>query len=135
MASMELKARLRQELERRQAANHRYSLRAFARDLGVDHASLSQILRGRRALTFATAERFGGRFGWTAAEVDAAVSADEEARFLTAVGAPAFRADVRWLAIRLALPMDRVQILLQRLLRDGRLSLTTPSHWNLCGES
>src|SRR5436305_268850 len=39
------------ELKRRQRRNRRYSLRAFARDLGCDHSTLSQWMRGRRALT------------------------------------------------------------------------------------
>jgi len=43
--------RLQAELARRCAGNPRYSLRAFARRLGVDHSTLSQLLRGRRALT------------------------------------------------------------------------------------
>jgi transcriptional regulator with XRE-family HTH domain len=42
---------LRRELERRQARNSRYSLRAFARDLDCDHATLSQWLRGTRPMS------------------------------------------------------------------------------------
>ena len=42
---------LRAELERRQAANARYSLRAFARDLGISHTLLSLIASGKRALS------------------------------------------------------------------------------------
>jgi len=37
---------LASELARRRAKNRRYSLRAFARDLGLHHTSLSRILRG-----------------------------------------------------------------------------------------
>jgi transcriptional regulator with XRE-family HTH domain len=42
--------RLRQEFARRRATNPRYSLRGFARFLGLEHSTLSQILRGRRAM-------------------------------------------------------------------------------------
>src|SRR3954447_4692041 len=42
---------LRRELGRRQDRNSRYSLRAFARDLACDHATLSQWLRGARPMS------------------------------------------------------------------------------------
>jgi hypothetical protein len=50
---------LRAELTRRCARNSSYSLRAFARSLDVDHATLSQLLRGRRGLTRDTILRLG----------------------------------------------------------------------------
>ena len=43
--------RLQRELAQRCARNPRYSLRGFANFLGVDHATLSQLLRGKRAVT------------------------------------------------------------------------------------
>jgi uncharacterized protein (TIGR02147 family) len=42
---------LNKEFEDRQSRNSRYSLRAFARDLGIDSSSLSQVLSGKRKLT------------------------------------------------------------------------------------
>ena len=42
---------LEREFARRRARNGRYSLRAFARDLGCDHSTLSQWMRGTRPLT------------------------------------------------------------------------------------
>jgi len=54
---------LRAELARRCARNAKYSLRSFARQLGVDHSTLSQILRGRRALTPAVIGKLGSRLG------------------------------------------------------------------------
>jgi transcriptional regulator with XRE-family HTH domain len=132
---VDVRAQLIADLAQRRAANPRYSLRAFARRLGVDHSVLSQLLRGRRNLSRDLAAALAKSFGWTSAEIDAAVAADEEARLLTVVGSPTFRADARWLAARLALPIDRVQILLQRLLRSGKLHLTTPSTWTHSGDS
>lgn len=46
---------LNKEFEDRQERNSRYSLRAFARDLGIDSSSLSQVLSGKRKLTPAVA--------------------------------------------------------------------------------
>lgn len=41
---MDLRQTLTAELGQRQRRNPRYSLRAFARDLGTDHVTLSQAL-------------------------------------------------------------------------------------------
>src|SRR5437868_10916749 len=45
---------LEQELTRRSSANPNYSLRAFARDLGVDSSFLSKLLNGKRSMTART---------------------------------------------------------------------------------
>lgn len=50
---------LQEELIRRRARNPRYSLRAFARALALDHSSLSQLLRGRRRVTTRAIRRIG----------------------------------------------------------------------------
>ena len=42
---------LKAELEKRQRANARYSLRAFARDLGVSPSNLSEILQRKAGLS------------------------------------------------------------------------------------
>ena len=42
---------LTSEIAYRQARNPSYSLRAFARSVGVNHSTLSQIIRGKRTLT------------------------------------------------------------------------------------
>lgn len=42
---------LKQELERRVAVNPQYSLRSFARQVGVHHATLSGLLSGKRPIT------------------------------------------------------------------------------------
>lgn len=49
---------LEQEFARRAEKNPKYSLRAFARHLGVDSAFLSKILRGKRQITYSTITRF-----------------------------------------------------------------------------
>ena len=57
---------LRQELERRQAKNPSYSLRAFARSLGIDPGALSAILNQRRPLSEAWCDRLVQRLGLSA---------------------------------------------------------------------
>ena len=53
---MSLPAFLEREYARRRDRNRRYSLRAFARDLGCDHSTLSQWMRGKRVMTEQAAE-------------------------------------------------------------------------------
>jgi len=44
VATPDFRARLRDELARRRQVNRRYSVRAFADLLAVDHSTLSQVL-------------------------------------------------------------------------------------------
>ncbi len=45
-------AKLRQDLSKRQRTNPSYSLRAYARDLGIPASTMSQVLLGNRPLPF-----------------------------------------------------------------------------------
>jgi transcriptional regulator with XRE-family HTH domain len=47
---------LLKEFDQRKLKNSRYSLRAYARDLGVDSSFLSKVLRGKRILGYKVAE-------------------------------------------------------------------------------
>src|SRR5689334_7684944 len=64
-ASHRFRRVLQEELALRCARNPRYSLRAFARYLKLDHSTLSQLLRGRRRFTARTVERIGARLSLT----------------------------------------------------------------------
>ena len=48
---------IREAYAARRVKNATYSLRAFARDLGVSHPLLSQVLNGRRPLTLKQAHK------------------------------------------------------------------------------
>lgn len=54
---------LRQELSKRCKKNQGYSLRAFARDLKIDPASLSSVLNEKRALSFRLASKIVENIG------------------------------------------------------------------------
>lgn len=56
---------LRQEFDSRKENNPRYSLRAFARDLGVSSGRLSEILNFRRRVTPLQAAKFAERLKLT----------------------------------------------------------------------
>ncbi|MCM2279053.1 MAG: TIGR02147 family protein [Oligoflexia bacterium] len=60
---------LRERLESRCRANPRYSLRAFARDLGVSSARLSEVLNRKQGLSAASAAGIGMRLGLSKGEI------------------------------------------------------------------
>ena len=65
----DFRAFLKDELERRASKNPSYSLRAFARDLGLTNSHLSMTLSGRKRISVDTAEQIAGRLNL---ETDAA---------------------------------------------------------------
>jgi transcriptional regulator with XRE-family HTH domain len=113
---------LARELARRSARNQRYSLRAFARHLRVDHATLSQWLRGRRTITPRTVALLTPRLGATAGGAP-------EVAILALVPVASFQADSRWIARTLGVSVDEVNMAVQRLLRRGRLRMATRYAW------
>lgn len=62
------RAFLTDELSRRQARNARYSLRSFARDLGLAPPRLSDLLRGRYGLSGAAAAELAVKLRMTEEE-------------------------------------------------------------------
>lgn len=145
--------RLQAELAERCATNPRYSLRAFAKKLDVDHSTLSQILRGVRPLTAPAIVRLGEKLGLDATRIAAYVEherhrpagADEvrrlaqdalatlaephHAAILELVRLDAFQPDFRWIGRQLDLPVDEVAMAVQRLLRLGLLAMAAPDRW------
>ena len=155
--SLTFRERLMREFDARRAANGRYSLRAFAALLDVDHATLSQILRGKRSVPM---ERIGAwarklKLSPEETAVHAAVGriADENGRLrqeqlrhwaaemLALLTQPVhremlrlsrlktFRADSRWVANEARVGVDEVNIALSRLLRLGILEVKAAGVW------
>jgi len=141
---------LRAELARRCARNESYSLRAFARQLGVDHATLSQILRGRRELTPEMIERLGreldvsdtlrkafvdearsasGRASEVVAEAAAILVDPIHEAILACVAQEDFTPDVRVLARILDTDADSVNVAVQRLAHAGLLVMESSTRW------
>jgi uncharacterized protein (TIGR02147 family) len=67
---------LQGELGRRCRDNPQYSMRAFARFLRTDHATLSQVLRGKRRATATTIRRLGARLDLAHTRVERFVEAE-----------------------------------------------------------
>ena len=61
---------LRGEIANRCEKNPRYSLRAFARDIGVSSSRLSEVLNGRYGLSRIAAAKIGSSIGWNKQECD-----------------------------------------------------------------
>ena len=55
--------RLQSEFDARREKNARYSMRAFAKLLGTEHATVSQILRGTRRVPLARIRAWAKRLG------------------------------------------------------------------------
>jgi len=149
--SLTFRERLMREFEARRAVNRRYSLRAFAALLAADHASLSQIMRGKRSVPVDRIATWGRKLKLPAEEVAvyAAVGrvADERARakeeelrqwsaeMLALLSEPAhreilrlsreatFKADNRSIARAIGAGVDEINIALSRLLRLGLLEM------------
>ena len=146
---------LQEDLATRCARNPRYSLRAFAGYLRLDHSTLSQLLRGRRRFTARTVERIGARLSlapavitqfvelertppesWAARELrqlsrDAALSLAEwhHPAILELTRLANFRPDARWIARVLDLSVDDVNVAVTRLARLGLLDMQSPATW------
>ena len=126
---MDLPLRLAAELERRQAANPRYSLRAFAAWLGIHHSSLSQILRRKRRLTAKTVYHLGKRLSIPPAEICEAVRRENCAAILKVVSGPRFKPDTRWISMMSGLSMDDVNVGLHELLLSRRIEMQSTKTW------
>jgi transcriptional regulator with XRE-family HTH domain len=144
---------LQSELARRCARNAQYSLRAFAMHVGVDHSTLSQWLRGRRAITARSIETTGatlglqpdaiqryiehaGRDDGPAAAADIltgdtfSIIADwYHFAILELTRLDEFRCDSRWIARVLDVSVDEVNLAVQRMIRLGLLDMESADRW------
>jgi hypothetical protein len=129
--AMNFRQMLQVELVKRRERNPRYSLRAFAAYLGTDHATLSQIIRGRRHLSPRMVRRLGGRLRLAPRELaDACVQQNAEA-ILRLARSASFRTHSRWIASRAGIALDGVNTALHWLLSHGKLVMTSADSWTL----
>lgn len=130
---MGMAAYLEREYGRRHARNRRYTLRAFARDLGCDHSTLSQWMRRTRPITHEAAEqicdalRLFGPDRQIAREIDAT-----DLSVLSSIRATGAR-DTSAVATATGLTTDQVNLSLFKLLRLVILRMDG-ERWRLCKE-
>jgi uncharacterized protein (TIGR02147 family) len=150
---------LQAELGRRCARNPQYSLRAFAKYLGIDHATISQLLRGKRPLTARAILRLGTRLGLDRAAIDRYVAQETYWRGQSTTEATLgevqqlandaasvvadwyhyaileltrlhhFKPETRWIARVLGISPDMVNLALSRLTRLGLLEMVDRNRW------
>jgi len=65
---------LLEELESRKAKNSMYSLRAFARDLGIGSTSLSDALASKRKLSRTNILKIANKLSWSSSQIDLLLS-------------------------------------------------------------
>ncbi len=99
-----------EEFARRRVVNPRYSLRAFARSVDVEHSTLSQLLREKRPLTWKSISGIASRMRWTGAAV---LRLSEQGSGF----------DSREVAHRLGIWVDEVNVALTDLCLFGLLQL------------
>jgi predicted enzyme related to lactoylglutathione lyase len=126
-----MRALLADEFARRKRRNPRYSLRSFAKKLGVHNSSLSRLIQQRKRLTKGAAKSLGMRLGLSQREIAAAIAHENAEILAQLVGQRGFRADSRWLAVMSGLPIDDVNVALHALLHSRRLTMIRANEWRL----
>ena len=130
---------LSEDFERRRRSNPRYSLRAFALQLRIDSATLSQIMRGRRRLSARATGALCLRVGLPQPQREMltceALRDRHARRILRQLRRADFVAGSRALARRLRLRVDDVNAALARLVRDRRLRMASTTRWSVVEES
>lgn len=150
--------KLAQEFAMRRAVNERYSVRAFARFLDLDHATVNQVMKGRRRMPADRIRNCAERLGMHAAEaavycaaeqIPAPVDCDRHellrrrtAEAISVIADPVhwqiiqhcrsqeFQPDSRWLAARLEVSTDQANVALTRLIGLGLLRMDRRAQWS-----
>lgn len=149
-AKKDFRLYLQSELADRCQRNPRYSLRAFAKTLEINHASLSQILRGKRKLTKSTVVKFSQALGLSPVELSQfeinnnklpikfqqlsidsfiAISDWYHDAILELTRLPYFKPDTSWIALVLGISVNEVNAAVDRLKRLDLLKVDEQGMW------
>lgn len=149
---------LRERLSAAMRRNPRFSLRSFAKQLGIDHSTLSQVLRSKRRLSTRALRAVGKRMGLSEETIRSYAKSFRQRssanrppenlhsyhfdldtfQFLSVwyhyailelIQVQGFKTDSRWIAKTLGIAVEDVNIALQRLLRLGLLEMLGRDHW------
>jgi uncharacterized protein (TIGR02147 family) len=146
---------LQQELVRRCDKNSGYSLRSFARSLGVHHTTLSRLLSGKRALNPKAVQRLCQALKLSPVETNAFLKgaverpkASNKARFqdltldtfisisewyhdaiLELTHIQGFQGDSKWIAKKLGVTSAEVNVAVKRLERLELLEIDSNGQW------
>ncbi len=147
--------RIKENLEEKIRKNPQYSLRSYAKQLGVSPATLSRILNGKRQLSAESLGKMGFAMGFKPEEVwqyqrqalghkenatqsefkelsqDMFVIVSEwyHLTLLEVMKLKDFKPDSRWIAQRLHINVYQVKIAIERLQRVGILEIQKDGKW------
>jgi uncharacterized protein (TIGR02147 family) len=150
---------LKAEFSRRCRANPKYSLRAFAKAMGISHTLISLIFAGKRSITAKTAMQLSDRLGWSPAQRkrleghdlkmtlngDSGFSTMDLDQFeviadwhhyaiLSLLEVPRSKFDAKWIANRLGINPLEAQYAMERLQRLGLVAFSR-GRWRQTGKS
>jgi uncharacterized protein (TIGR02147 family) len=155
-AAYDIPSLLRERLRAAMRRNPRFSLRSFAKQLGINHSTLSQVLRSRRRLSGRDLEAVAKHMGLSEETIRVyvrnfqkkSIPLPESLRcyhfdldtfqflsvwyhyaILELIEVEGFKTDSRWIANTLGIAVEDVNIALQRLLRLGLLEMSGRDHW------
>jgi transcriptional regulator with XRE-family HTH domain len=157
-AAYDIPSLLRERFHAAMRRNPRFSLRAFAKQLDIDHSTLSQVLNSRRKLSARTLQAVGKRLGLADETVRAYSRSTRKGSglenpptrprsyhfdldtfqflsvwyhyaILALIAVEGFKTDSRWIAKVLGIDVDDVNIAIQRLLRLGLLEMQARNRW------
>ena len=132
---------LQEEFLKRVRRNPRYSIRAFAKSLEMDHSTLAKLLRGERPLGARAREKLRDRLGLGPDETReteyAQLSLDtfnliadwHHYAILELMRIESFRPDPRWMARTLGITHAEVTAATERLVRCGLLEIKANGTW------
>jgi transcriptional regulator with XRE-family HTH domain len=135
---------LGRELERRRKHNPRYSLRAFAKTLGLDSTHLSRMLRDKRPASPEFVERAGRCLGLSPKEIEAFRSIEAARKCMNgtakrpsktpymALSKEVFETIEDWIAAAMKIPSSEVEVYIERLKRVGLLRVLEDGSWIDC---
>jgi uncharacterized protein (TIGR02147 family) len=157
-AAHDINSLLRERLRAAKRRNPRFSLRSFAKQLGIDHSTLSQVLRSRRRLSPRALKAVGKCMGLSEETIEAyeqslrkrpnSKSTSQDVRsihvdldtfqllsvwyhyaILELIQVQSFKTDSRWIGNALGIAVEDVNVALQRLLRLGLLEMSGRDRW------
>lgn len=126
---MRFKDALTAELDRRRASQPAYSLRRFARVLGVHHATASRLLQKSGPVAERSIRAIGLRLGLPEAVIESLCVVERDEAVLASIAQPGFRPATRWISSAAGIPVDQVNVALQALIRTGRLRMISAKRW------
>lgn len=146
----DLRAILQQEFVERCRKNQSYSLRAYAKSLGIEASPLSAILRGKRPIGSKTKKRLGLALGLSAEKLselsDNKINSNIKMQQITLdsyaliadwyhyailelIRVRSFKADIQYVSKTLGISATEAHIAVERLVRMGLLEINEKGQW------